>query len=115
MSTSRDPLRWTIWQKAKDGTPLIDVIRRPLDPWHQGRRGTALPGCPNGHHHRPDKLADRLTKYYEQGARFAKWRAVIDIAAGIPTATAIHTNTHALARYAALCQARRSPIVEPGC
>jgi fructose-bisphosphate aldolase class I len=61
-----------------------------------------------------DKLADRLPKYYEQGARFAKWRAVIDIGAGIPSATAIRTNTHALARYAALCQAAQIvPIVEP--
>jgi fructose-bisphosphate aldolase class I len=74
-----------------------------------------LPGCPNelitiG----LDKLADRLPKYYAQGARFAKWRAVIDIAPGIPTSTAIRTNTHALARYAALCQAANIvPIVEP--
>jgi fructose-bisphosphate aldolase class I len=61
-----------------------------------------------------DKLADRLPKYYEQGARFAKWRAVIDIGAGIPTWTCIHANAHALARYAALCQtAQIVPIVEP--
>jgi fructose-bisphosphate aldolase, class I len=62
-----------------------------------------------------DKLAERLKKYYEQGARFAKWRAVIDIAGGrIPTMTAIHVNAHALARYAALCQtAQIVPIVEP--
>ena len=61
-----------------------------------------------------DKLADRLPKYYAQGARFAKWRAVIDIGAGIPSHTAIHANAHALARYAALCQAAQIvPIVEP--
>jgi fructose-bisphosphate aldolase class I len=61
-----------------------------------------------------DKLADRLAKYYEQGARFAKWRAVIDIGNGIPSYTAVRTNTHALARYAALCQAAQIvPIVEP--
>jgi fructose-bisphosphate aldolase class I len=61
-----------------------------------------------------DKLADRLPKYYEQGARFAKWRAVIDIGAGIPSYNAIHANAHALARYAALCQAAQIvPIVEP--
>jgi fructose-bisphosphate aldolase class I len=55
-----------------------------------------------------------LTKYFEQGARFAKWRAVIDIGAGIPTYSAIHANAHALARYAALCQAAQIvPIVEP--
>src|SRR3982751_276707 len=107
----------TIWQKAKDGTPLVDVIKKAGSiPGIKVDEGTKpLPGCPNelitiG----LDKLADRLAKYYEQGARFAKWRAVIDIAPGIPTATAIHTNTHALARYAALCQAAQIvPIVEP--
>ncbi|HTF79000.1 MAG TPA: class I fructose-bisphosphate aldolase, partial [Bradyrhizobium sp.] len=61
-----------------------------------------------------DKLAGRLADYYKQGARFAKWRAVIDIGAGIPTMTAISVNAHALARYAALCQAAQIvPIVEP--
>src|SRR5262249_41893659 len=61
-----------------------------------------------------DKLADRLPKYYEQGARFAKWRAVIDIGPKIPTYTCVHTNAHALARYPALCQAAQiGPIVEP--
>ena len=107
----------TIWQKAKDGTPLVDIIKKAGSlPGIKVDEGTKpLPGCPNelitiG----LDKLADRLTKYYEQGARFAKWRAVIDIGSGIPTATAIHTNAHALARYAALCQAAQIvPIVEP--
>ena len=51
---------------------------------------------------------------YKQGARFAKWRAVIDIAKDIPSMTAIRVNAHALARYAALCQAAQIvPIVEP--
>src|SRR5206468_4687213 len=53
-------------------------------------------------------------KYYDRGARFAKWRAVIDIGSGIPSMTAISVNAHALARYAALCQAAQIvPIVEP--
>src|SRR6476619_2647832 len=107
----------TIWQKGKDGTPLVEIIKKAGSlPGIKVDEGTKpLPGCPNelitiG----LDKLADRLTKYYEQGARFAKWRAVIDIGSGIPTATAIHTNTHALARHAALCQAAQIvPIVEP--
>src|SRR6187551_964825 len=107
----------TIWQKAKDGTPLVEIIKKAGSlPGIKVDEGTKpLPNCPGevitaG----LDKLADRLPKYYEQGARFAKWRAVIDIGAGIPTATAIHTNTHALARYAALCQAAQIvPIVEP--
>ena len=61
-----------------------------------------------------DKLADRLPKYYEQGARFAKWRAVIDIGKSIPSRNCIKANAHALARYAALCQeAQIVPIVEP--
>jgi len=61
-----------------------------------------------------DGLRERLIEYYQLGARFAKWRAVIDIGAGIPTAYAIHANAHALARYAALCQEQNIvPIVEP--
>lgn len=107
----------TIWQKAKDGTPLVEVIRKAgAIPGIKVDEGTKpLPNCPGelitiG----LDKLADRLPKYYEQGARFAKWRAVIDIGAGIPSYTAISTNAHALARYAALCQASQIvPIVEP--
>jgi fructose-bisphosphate aldolase class I len=61
-----------------------------------------------------DGLRERLAKYREAGARFAKWRAVITIGDGIPTDYCIHTNAHALARYAALCQeAGIVPIVEP--
>jgi fructose-bisphosphate aldolase class I len=107
----------TIWQKAKDGTPLVKIIEQMGSiPGIKVDEGTKpLPNCPGelitiG----LDKLADRLTKYYEQGARFAKWRAVIDIGNGIPSYNAIHANAHALARYAALCQnAQIVPIVEP--
>jgi fructose-bisphosphate aldolase class I len=107
----------TIWQKAKDGTPLVKVIEQSGSiPGIKVDEGTKpLPNCPGevvtvG----LDDLADRLTKYYEQGARFAKWRAVIDIGAGIPSYACIHANAHALARYAALCQAAQIvPIVEP--
>src|SRR6186997_322350 len=107
----------TIWQKAKDGTPLVDVIKKAgAIPGIKVDEGTKpLPNCPGelvtiG----LDKLADRLAKYYEQGARFAKWRAVIDIGQGIPSYTCILANAHALARYAALCQAAQIvPIVEP--
>jgi len=61
-----------------------------------------------------DGLRDRLAEYYKLGARFAKWRAVIDIGSGIPSAYAIDANAHALARYAMLCQeAGIAPIVEP--
>ncbi len=107
----------TIRQKAKDGTPLVKLIEAAGSvPGIKVDEGTkALPGCPGelvtvG----LDKLADRLTKYYEQGARFAKWRAVIDSGAGMPSWTCVHANAHALARYAALCQqAQIVPIVEP--
>jgi fructose-bisphosphate aldolase class I len=61
-----------------------------------------------------DDLRDRLAEYHGLGARFAKWRAVITIGEGIPTATCIRANAQALARYAALCQeAGLVPIVEP--
>jgi fructose-bisphosphate aldolase class I len=107
----------TIWQKAKDGTPLVEIIAKSgAIPGIKVDEGTKpLPQCPGelitvG----LDKLAERLPKYYEQGARFAKWRAVIDIGPAIPSFTCVHTNTHALARYAALCQAAQIvPIVEP--
>src|SRR5437899_5603475 len=112
----------TIWQNAKDGTPLVKLIEQSgAIPGIKVDEGTqALPQCPGelvtvG----LDKLAERLKKYYERGARFAKWRAVIDIGGGtdgrgIPSMTAISVNAHALARYAALCQAAQIvPIVEP--
>jgi fructose-bisphosphate aldolase, class I len=107
----------TIWQDAKDGTPLVRLIEEAgAIPGIKVDEGTQpLPNCPGelitvG----LDKLAERLLKYYERGARFAKWRAVIDIGAGIPSMTAISVNAHALARYAALCQAAQIvPIVEP--
>ncbi len=61
-----------------------------------------------------DGLRDRLNEYYELGARFAKWRAVITISEDNPSQACIDTNCHALARYAALCQeAGLVPIVEP--
>ncbi len=107
----------TIWQNAGDGTPLVKIIQQSgAIPGIKVDEGTqALPNCPGelvtvG----LDKLAERLKKYYDQGARFAKWRAVIDIGSNVPTMTAIHVNAHALARYAALCQAAQIvPIVEP--
>ncbi|HEY7792785.1 MAG TPA: class I fructose-bisphosphate aldolase [Gaiellaceae bacterium] len=61
-----------------------------------------------------DGLRERLQEYRELGARFAKWRAVITIGPGIPSAYCIEVNAHALARYAALCQEQGLvPIVEP--
>jgi fructose-bisphosphate aldolase class I len=61
-----------------------------------------------------DGLRDRLAEYAQMGARFAKWRAVITVGAGIPSRGCIEANTQALARYAALCQeAGLVPVVEP--
>ena len=61
-----------------------------------------------------DGLRERLQEYFNLGARFAKWRAVINIDDSIPSITAIEANTHALARYASLCQENGIvPIVEP--
>ena len=61
-----------------------------------------------------DGLRERLAEYYELGARFAKWRAVLSVADDKPSKTCIEVNAHALARYSALCQeAKIVPIVEP--
>lgn len=61
-----------------------------------------------------DGLRERLEEYRSLGAKFAKWRAVITIGNGIPSAACIRVNTHALARYAALCQETGIvPMVEP--
>ncbi|MHA6645111.1 class I fructose-bisphosphate aldolase [Mesorhizobium sp. A623] len=109
----------TIRQKAADGTPLVEIIQAT----------GAIPGIKVDAGAKPlagfpgetvteglDGLRERLTAYYKLGARFAKWRAVIDIdtANGVPSGASIASNMHALARYAALCQeAGIVPIVEP--
>ncbi|CAN5211098.1 fructose-bisphosphate aldolase class I [soil metagenome] len=107
----------TIWQDAADGTPLVDLITAA-----GGIPGIKVDEGVQGLPHFPgetitvglDRLASRLAKYHEKGARFAKWRAVIDIEEGVPTHGAILANAQALARYAALCQeADIVPIVEP--
>lgn len=107
----------TIRQKAKDGTPLVKIIADAGSlPGIKVDKGTKpLPFCPGELVTQGlDDLGDRLAEYYKIGARFAKWRGVIDIGQGIPTHTCINTNSHALARYAALCQENNLvPIVEP--
>jgi fructose-bisphosphate aldolase class I len=107
----------TIRQKAKDGTPLVKLIEKAGSiPGIKVDKGVQpLPNCPGEVITEGlDGLGKRLDEYRDLGAKFAKWRAVVDIGPGIPTYTCIHTNTHALARYAALCQEHGIvPIVEP--
>jgi fructose-bisphosphate aldolase, class I len=107
----------TIRQKTRDGIPFpqylmaqgimpgikVDTGAKPL----AGFAGETITEGLDG-------LRERLIEYHKLGALFAKWRAVIDIGEGIPTAFAIAANAHALARYAALCQENGLvPIVEP--
>ncbi len=107
----------TIRQKAKDGTPLAEIIRNAGSiPGIKVDAGAkALAGFPGETITEGlDGLRERLNEYYGLGARFAKWRGVIAIANGVPTWGAIKQNAQALARYAALCQeAGIVPIVEP--
>jgi fructose-bisphosphate aldolase, class I len=107
----------TIRQNAKDGTPLVKLIEKAGSlPGIKVDKGTKpLPFCPGEVITEGlDGLRERLVEYRGLGAKFAKWRAVIDIGAGIPSYECISANAHALARYAALCQDEGIvPIVEP--
>ncbi len=107
----------TVRQNAKDGTPLVRLIEESgAIPGIKVDLGAKpLPFCPGETITEGlDGLRERLTEYHSLGARFAKWRAVIDIGEGIPSWMAVRTNAHALARYAALCQEQDVvPIVEP--
>ncbi|PVU84166.1 fructose-bisphosphate aldolase class I [Cellulomonas sp. WB94] len=107
----------TLRQTAADGTPFAEVLRRQgVIPGIKVDGGTKpLAGFPDEVITEGlDGLRDRLTQYVALGARFTKWRAVIHIGDGRPTATCIEAHAHALARYAALAQeAGLVPIVEP--
>jgi fructose-bisphosphate aldolase class I len=107
----------TIRQQKKDGTPIVKAIIDAgiipgikVDIGAKGMAGHPGEKITEG----LDGLRDRLIEYYQMGARFAKWRAVIAIGHGIPGRGCIEANAHALARYASLCQeAGLAPIVEP--
>src|SRR5579862_4450660 len=107
----------TIRQAAKDGTPLVKLIEKAGSiPGIKVDKGTKpLPFCPGEVITEGlDGLRERLVEYRGLGAKFAKWRAVIDIGTNIPSYNCIMTNANALARYAALCQDEGIvPIVEP--
>ena len=107
----------TIHQKTKDGVPFPAYLsERGMIPGIKVDTGAKpLAGFPGETITEGlDGLRERLAEYYKLGARFAKWRGVIDIGAHMPTPYAIDANAAALARYAALCQeAGIAPIVEP--
>jgi fructose-bisphosphate aldolase, class I len=107
----------TIRQKTKDGTAFPQYLQaQGIIPGIKVDEGAKpLAGCPGETITEGlDGLRERLVAYHALGARFAKWRAVIDIGAGIPSWSAINANAQALARYAALCQENDIvPIVEP--
>ena len=107
----------TIRQSADDGTPFPQLLEsQGIIPGIKVDTGAKpLAGFPGETITEGlDGLRQRLIEYHGLGALFAKWRAVIDIADGVPTWPAIKANAHALARYAALCQENQIvPIVEP--
>jgi fructose-bisphosphate aldolase class I len=107
----------TIRQRKKDGTPFVKAITDAgiipgikVDTGAKDMAGHPGEKITEG----LDGLRDRLKEYFQMGARFAKWRAVIVIGDGIPSRGCLEANAHALARYAALCQeAGLVPVVEP--
>jgi fructose-bisphosphate aldolase, class I len=107
----------TIHQQKKNGTPFIKVLTNAgiipgikVDTGAKDMAGHPGEKITEG----LDGLRDRLKEYFQMGARFAKWRAVIAIGNGLPSRSGLEANAHALARYAALCQeAGLVPIVEP--
>lgn len=107
----------TLEQKTTSGVALRQLLTdEVIVPGIKVDEGTVpLPGFPGENMAQGlNGLAQRLNEYKQLGTRFAKWRAVIAIGAGIPTPQAIGANAQALARYAALCQERGLvPIVEP--
>ena len=107
----------TIRQKAADGTPLVKLIADTgAVPGIKVDAGAKdLVGAPGEKVTEGlDGLRERFAEYYELGARFAKWRAVINIGRDIPSTFCLNANAHALARYAGLAhEAGIVPIVEP--
>jgi fructose-bisphosphate aldolase class I len=107
----------TIRQKAADGTPFPKILERAgIIPGIKVDKGAKpIAGSPEEKVTEGlDGLRERLAEYRELGARFTKWRAVIEIGENIPSYLCIHANAHALARFAALSQeAELVPIVEP--
>lgn len=107
----------TLKQKSADGTSFVDLLNKngvlPGIKVDAGAKPLAF--CPGETVTEGlDNLPKRCADYVKLGAKFAKWRAVIDISDDLPSSTSIAANAHALARYAAICQeAGLVPIVEP--
>ena len=107
----------TIHQQSAAAEPFPELAYGSVS--FRGSRSTTAPSGSRCHEGELvteglDNLRDRLAEYRRLGARFAKWRAVIEVSDVLPTAACIAANAHALARYAALCQEQGLvPIVEP--
>lgn len=107
----------TLYQKTSDGRPFVDVLAAggvvpgvKVDTGLVGIAGTDGETATQG----LDALGARCARYYEGGARFAKWRAVLRIGPGAPSELAVRQNAEGLARYAAICQENGLvPILEP--
>lgn len=107
----------TLDQATQDGTNFVKLLEsKGIVPGIKVDKGVVVIGGTNGENATQglDGLADRCKTYYNKGARFAKWRAVLKIGDGLPSKLAIKENAHTLARYASICQANGLvPIVEP--
>ncbi|EEQ98257.1 fructose-1,6-bisphosphate aldolase, putative [Perkinsus marinus ATCC 50983] len=109
----------TLFQKNAEGIPMVDLLKKQgIIPGIKVDKGLVQLAGTDGETATQglDGLAERCQKYYEQGARFAKWRAVlkIDEAKQMPSQLSIEETAHTLARYATICQANGLvPIVEP--
>ena len=107
----------TIRQQKKDGAPFLKVLSDAgIIPGIKVDTGAKeMAGHPGERITEGlDGLRDRLKEYFQMGARFSKWRAVVVVGDGLPSRSGLEANAHALARYAALCQeAGLVPVVEP--
>lgn len=108
----------TLFQSCKDGTAFVDLLKsKGVIPGIKVDKGVVpLPGNTRGETTTSglDGLGERCAKYYAQGARFAKWRAVLTIGDTLPSPQCLDDNARCLARYAAICQQNGLvPIVEP--
>ncbi|KAJ8467423.1 hypothetical protein OPV22_029975 [Ensete ventricosum] len=107
----------TLYQKTASGKPFVEILKEggvlpgiKVDKGTIELAGTNGETTTQGH----DDLGKRCKKYYEAGARFAKWRAVLKIGPNEPSQLSINANADGLARYAIICQENGLvPIVEP--